>query len=119
MEEKRVPWWRKALSFALDGIRSRFGLFSKSAKENPVDQPEIAPAQQEPPEESELTQHSSELEPMAAAANEAGSGAVSEAVDDRLLRAETEPQQVEPEEDEPEGGGGFDPRTEPSESEEA
>jgi segregation and condensation protein A len=29
MEEKNVPWWRRALSFALDGIRSGFGLFSR------------------------------------------------------------------------------------------
>jgi segregation and condensation protein A len=31
MVERTIPWWRKALSFALNGIRSGFGLFSKSA----------------------------------------------------------------------------------------
>jgi segregation and condensation protein A len=30
--EKKVPWWRKALDFALGGIRSGFGLFPRAAK---------------------------------------------------------------------------------------
>ena len=73
MEDRKVPWWRKALSFALDGIRSRFGLFSKSAKENFVDEPEITSAQQETPEETELTRQSPIVERIAEAANEAES----------------------------------------------
>jgi segregation and condensation protein A len=32
MIEKPVPWWRKALNYALSGIRSGFGLFSKLPK---------------------------------------------------------------------------------------
>jgi segregation and condensation protein A len=73
MEDRKVPWWRKALSFALDGIRAGFGLFSKSAKENFVDEPEITSAQQETPEETELTRQSPIVERIAEAANEAES----------------------------------------------
>jgi segregation and condensation protein A len=29
VEEKTIPWWRRALNFALGGIRSGFGLFSR------------------------------------------------------------------------------------------
>ena len=32
MVEKTIPWWRKALQYALGGIRSGFGLFSRPAK---------------------------------------------------------------------------------------
>jgi segregation and condensation protein A len=32
MAEKTVPWWRRALQFALGGIRSGFGLFQRGAK---------------------------------------------------------------------------------------
>ena len=32
MVEKTVPWWRRALQFALGGIRSGFGLFQRGAK---------------------------------------------------------------------------------------
>jgi segregation and condensation protein A len=32
MIEKPVPWWRKALNYALSGIRSGFGLFPKPAR---------------------------------------------------------------------------------------
>jgi segregation and condensation protein A len=32
MAEKTVPWWRRALRFALGGIRSGFGLFQRGAK---------------------------------------------------------------------------------------
>ncbi len=53
MEEKSVPWWRKALHFALDGIRSGFGLFARPAKSNghhdlhqsPVPQEKVAPSE--------------------------------------------------------------------------
>ena len=38
MPEKTIPWWRKALHFALSGIRSGFGLFPRTA------QPEAAAA---------------------------------------------------------------------------
>jgi len=32
MQEKMVPWWRRALDYALGGIRSGFGLFSRPAE---------------------------------------------------------------------------------------
>ena len=37
MPVKTVPWWRRALNFALDGIRSGFGLFSRQAKPEPTE----------------------------------------------------------------------------------
>jgi len=48
MPEKTIPWWRKALSYALDGIRSGFGLFSRPAKPTPQGEyqilhPSVAP----------------------------------------------------------------------------
>ncbi len=42
MEDRSVPWWRKALHFALDGIRSGFGLFARPAKIE--DPPEPVPS---------------------------------------------------------------------------
>jgi segregation and condensation protein A len=32
MAEMTIPWWRRALNFALGGIRSGFGLFSRTAE---------------------------------------------------------------------------------------
>ena len=32
MAEKTVPWWRRALQFALGGIRSGFGLFHRGER---------------------------------------------------------------------------------------
>ena len=83
MEEKTLPWWRKALSYALGGLRSGFGLFSRSAKDKPdaknkpdLNEPEIASAQQKiPEEEADLNQNSPELEPIVEAVD-----AVNEAV---------------------------------------
>ena len=80
MEEKKVPWWRKALSFALDGIRSGFGLFSKSAKENPIDEPESVSVQQGTPEETELIEQRPAIEPIAATAEKGESVSVFEMV---------------------------------------
>jgi hypothetical protein len=39
--ETTIPWWRKALNFALDGIRSGFGLFSRSSKTETVTEPKF------------------------------------------------------------------------------
>ena len=36
MVERAIPWWRKALEFALGGIRSGFGLFQRAALPEPV-----------------------------------------------------------------------------------
>ncbi len=53
MVEKKIPWWRKALNFALEGIRSGFGLFSRSAKSEPVAEPTFSGNLKETPEEEE------------------------------------------------------------------
>ena len=80
MEERTVPWWRKALSYALGGIRSGFGLFSRSAKNKAAIEPEIAAGHEEnPEEEAELTKHSPKPEPVAEAVNEAEAVPVPEA----------------------------------------
>src|ERR1017187_9519069 len=42
MAEKTVPWWRRALQFALGGIRSGFGLFQRGAKPGEVEAGEAA-----------------------------------------------------------------------------
>ncbi len=36
MQERIVPWWRRALEFAFGGIRTGFGLFSRPAHPDPV-----------------------------------------------------------------------------------
>jgi segregation and condensation protein A len=51
MAEKTIPWWRKALEFALGGLRSGFGLFSRSARPEPVPEPMVSSSIQESPEE--------------------------------------------------------------------
>ncbi len=70
MPEKTVPWWRRALNFALDGIRSGLGLFSRPAKhETPVNsQPpdkSVNPLE-DPKEETVLPQQPANPEPLAA-----------------------------------------------------
>src|SRR5271157_3695912 len=42
MLEKTVPWWRKALIYALGGIRSRFGLFPRTAQPVPLNEQRFA-----------------------------------------------------------------------------
>jgi segregation and condensation protein A len=37
MAEKIIPWWRKALNYALGGIRSGFGLFPQPAQSVPLE----------------------------------------------------------------------------------
>src|SRR5271157_1645379 len=39
MVERAIPWWRKALEFALGGIRSGFGLFPRPERLEPVPRP--------------------------------------------------------------------------------
>ena len=41
MAEKTVPWWRKALSYALEGIRSGFGFFTRTPKPAPPEPPPL------------------------------------------------------------------------------
>jgi segregation and condensation protein A len=63
MEDRSVPWWRKALHFALDGIRSGFGLFSRTPAKNETPEPARPARQQDnPKEESELIDHSPTLD---------------------------------------------------------
>jgi segregation and condensation protein A len=57
MEETKVPWWRKALNFALSGIRSGFGIFSRPQKSDSEIESEIAAEDEQIREESELTEH--------------------------------------------------------------
>src|SRR3974390_1599258 len=58
MEVKSVPWWRKALDFALSGIRSGFGLFSKTQKQKDITEPETVAGHEEiREEEAALTEH--------------------------------------------------------------
>jgi segregation and condensation protein A len=49
--EKKIPWWRKALHFALDTIRSGFGLFSHPANQEPGPEPEFSDCSEENSEE--------------------------------------------------------------------
>jgi segregation and condensation protein A len=75
MAEKTTPWWRKALSYALGGIRSGFGLFSRPQKPEAEPEPEVAVTEQEitvEEEETALTEHSTtHLVPDASPATEA------------------------------------------------
>jgi segregation and condensation protein A len=59
MEERSAPWWRKALHFALDGIRSGFGLFSRSPKSNETPAPVPASSTPEPAKEEPHLSHPS------------------------------------------------------------
>ena len=57
MAEKTVPWWRKALNFALGGIRTGFGLFSRMAKPGTATEAETtAPPEEILEEETVLTE---------------------------------------------------------------
>ena len=49
--EKTIPWWRKALKFALGGIRSGFGFFSRPARLEPVAVPVFSDGPEENAEE--------------------------------------------------------------------
>ena len=49
--EKTIPWWRKALKFALGGIRSGFGFFPWLARLEPVAVPVFSGEHKEIPEE--------------------------------------------------------------------
>jgi segregation and condensation protein A len=63
MAQKTIPWWRKALEFALGGFRSGFGLFSRPARPEPVPEQMISSSIQETPEEERaLTEPSPDTE---------------------------------------------------------
>ena len=65
MAEKTVPWWRRALQFALGGIRSGFGLFPRGAK--PEDLEEGDPVQEVGAVESDVATQGERIEAEAAA----------------------------------------------------
>jgi segregation and condensation protein A len=72
VDEKTIPWWRKALNFAMDGIRSGFGFFSRPAKIEAS--PEVivtANFNENPEEETALTEAFPQPEIVAAPAIEA------------------------------------------------
>src|SRR5258708_22440878 len=71
MEDRKVPWWRKALSFALSGFRSGFGLFSRTQKNDVDHKPEfVAGLEINPKEEAELIKDSPKLEAISEAETE-------------------------------------------------
>ena len=66
--EKTIPWWRKALNFALGGIRSGFGLFPRPARLEPVPVPTFSGGSKEIPEEKrDLTKAFPKIEMVAKA----------------------------------------------------
>jgi segregation and condensation protein A len=70
MDEKKIPWWRRALKFALGGIRSGFGFFPRLASPQPVTGLNISTEfTDQPEEERALTEPSSKV--VAAPANAA------------------------------------------------
>jgi segregation and condensation protein A len=69
MHVQQVPWWRKALNFALTCIRSGFGLFAKASNEEmePGAAGAIEEINKDNREEAELTKKSPEQIPTAEA----------------------------------------------------
>ena len=60
MEKEKLPWWRRALDFALGGIRSGFGLFRRNGKVETGSQPAAEATVAEPENEGiELSTESS------------------------------------------------------------
>ncbi len=71
MMERKVPWWRRALQFALSGFRSGFGLFARNGKDEAgVEagaESELATKELENPEEDTELKNSSPHSEEAAA----------------------------------------------------
>ena len=59
---EKVPWWRRVIQFALGGIRSGFGLFSRNGKTGPGHEA----AQFAVEEERSVTPEIAEIQPMIA-----------------------------------------------------
>jgi segregation and condensation protein A len=98
MAEKAIPWWRKALMFALGGIRSGFGFFPRAARQESGTEPVFSGSLEERrEEETGLTDPSPQSEDVGAEAEESVSEIVSET--DEVVEAfvEVEPE-AEPEE---------------------
>ncbi len=67
MAEKAIPWWRKALKFALGGIRSGLGLFPRTTKQESGTEPVFSGSLEERREETGLTDPSPRPEVVATA----------------------------------------------------
>jgi len=52
MTEKTIPWWRKALHYAIEGIRTGFGLFSRQARPDATPEPKLSSRFTPQPEEA-------------------------------------------------------------------
>jgi segregation and condensation protein A len=59
MADKTIPWWRKALEFAMGGIRSGFGLFSRPAKPESLEEDQFLQSPEASEELEEVLTHSS------------------------------------------------------------
>jgi len=82
MEEKAIPWWRRALKFALGGIRSGFGLFSRAVKAETETEAEFLESLQQRPEaETALTESIPQTEEVAVEATAAETLAEADPVD--------------------------------------
>jgi segregation and condensation protein A len=104
--ETTIPWWRKALNFALDGIRSGFGLFSRSSKTEAVAEPTFSNNSEETQEkETTLIDPSPKpeiaaatpvipAEPVTAAESTAAAEPVMEAAPEAVATAEAESEAV-------------------------
>ncbi len=80
MQVRLVPWWRKALDFALSGIRSGFGLFAKTQKHTDEIEPEtIAGYKDIREEEAELIEQSPEQDQTVEAVNQVEAAVAPEA----------------------------------------
>ncbi len=51
MPEKTIPWWRRALNLALDGLRSGFGFFPQPVRREPIAEAGFSVSSEKPPEE--------------------------------------------------------------------
>jgi segregation and condensation protein A len=85
MEEEKLPWWRRALSYALGGIRSGFGLFSRPQKDSANDDLEIVAhskivggRDEDREDDADLKEYSPQVEPVTETLNEVEAVAVPE-----------------------------------------
>ncbi len=80
MGEKKIPWWRKALEFALGGLRSGFGFFPRPARLAPVAATMISDSSRENQKEDRVLKepsHKAKIE-VAAPANAAETSTVAQ-----------------------------------------
>jgi len=66
MQEKIIPWWRRAINFALGGLRSGFGLFARPAKPVLATEPMFSDEiKEDPREEIDLSEPAPQFEMIA------------------------------------------------------